>query len=62
MKNAIERIQAEKEARKFWPTHATMKDLINVGFTREQIRGAVRSGEIGYGRTINSFYFFVKSG
>ena len=61
MKTTIERIKAEKEARKVWPTHATMKDLLNAGFTREQIREAVRAGEIGFGRTINSFYFFVKS-
>lgn len=62
MKATIERIRAEKESRKVWPTHTTLIELINAGFTREQIRGAVRSGEIGYGRTINSFYFFVKSG
>lgn len=61
MKATIERIRAEKESRKVWPTHATMKDLLNAGFTRDQIRKAVRSGEIGFGQTINSFYFFVKS-
>lgn len=61
MKKAIERIKAEKEQKRIWPTHATMPELINAGFTKEQIREAVRSGEVGFGRTINSFYFFVKS-
>lgn len=62
MKKAIEQIRAEKEQKLIWPTHATMPELINAGFTREKIRESVRSGEVGYGRTINSFYFFVKSG
>lgn len=57
---AIRAIKARKIAEKVEPTHATIKDLIHEGCTMPDIRKAVELGKIGYGRTLNSHYFFEK--
>ena len=59
--DTIAQIRAEKQQRKVWPTHATHRDLLNAGHTHEAIRDAVRAGQIKFGRTLNSYYFFVES-
>lgn len=57
---AIRAIKARKIAEKIEPTHAILKDLIDEGCTMPDIRKAVELGKIGYGRTLNSHYFFEK--
>ena len=56
----IRAIKARKIAEKIEPTHAILKDLIDKGCTMPDIRKAVELGKIGYGRTLNSHYFFEK--
>jgi len=56
----IRAIKARKIAEKIEPTHAILKDLIDEGCTMPDIRKAVELGKIGYGRTLNSHYFFEK--
>ena len=55
---AIRAIKARKTAEKIEPTHAILKDLIDEGCTMPEIRKTVELGKIGYGRTLNSHYFF----
>lgn len=57
---AIRAIKARKIAEKIDPTHATIRDLVNEGCTMPDIRKAVELGKIGYGKTINSHYFWEK--
>ena len=57
---AIRAVKARKIAEKIEPTHAILKDLIDEGCTMPDIRKAVGLGKIGYGRTLNSYYFFEK--
>ena len=57
---AIRAVKARKIAEKIEPTHATIRDLTNEGCTKPDIRKAVELGKIGYGRTLNSHYFFEK--
>ncbi len=57
---AIRAVKARKIAEKIEPTHATIKDLIREGCTMPDILKAVELGNIGYGRTLNSHYFFEK--
>jgi hypothetical protein len=57
---AIRAVKARKTAEKIEPTHAILKDLIDEGCTMPEIRKTVELGKIGYGRTLNSHYFFEK--
>ena len=57
---AIRAVKARKIAEKIEPTHATIKDLIREGCTMPEIRKAVKDGAVGFGETINSYYFFEK--
>lgn len=55
---AIRKINADKELRKVFPVHAMRTDLLAQCCTVEEIRSAVLSGEVKFGRTINDFYFY----
>ena len=57
---AIRAVKARKIAEKVEPTHAILKDLIDEGCTMPEIRKAVKDGAVGFGETINSYYFFEK--
>ncbi len=57
---AIRAIKARKVANGIEPTFAILKDLIDEGCTMPDIRKAVKLGKIGYGETINSYYFWEK--
>jgi hypothetical protein len=56
---AIQQIKADKNARKVFPTYATRTELIALGCKVEDIREAVKNGELRFGRTINDFYFEI---
>lgn len=58
--DTILRIEQEKTNAKIVPSHATLVELLRE-HTSEQIRAEVLAGTIGYGRTINSYYFYVKN-
>ena len=53
----IRSIRAAKAKLNDFPTHATRTELLHFGCTLEQIREAVRSGQISFGRTLNDFNF-----
>jgi hypothetical protein len=55
---ALRNIAARKRLMKVEPTHATITELMNEGCTHPEIRAAVKTGKIKYGRTLNSFYFY----
>lgn len=57
---AIRAVKARKVANGIEQTHAILKDLIDEGCTMPDIRKAVELGKIGYGKTINSHYFWEK--
>ncbi len=57
---AIRSVKARKVANGIEPTHAILKDLIDEGCTMPEIRKAVKDGAVGFGETINSYYFFEK--
>ena len=54
---AIRAIKADKQSRKIFPTHATRYELIKAGCKVDEIRQAVHSGMISFGRTLNDYYF-----
>lgn len=53
----IRAIKADKQSRKIFPTHATRYELLKAGCKIEDIRQAVHSGMISFGRTLNDYYF-----
>lgn len=53
----IRAIKADKQSRNIFPTHATRYELIKAGCKVEEIRLAVQSGLIRFGRTLNDYYF-----
>lgn len=55
---AIRKIKSDKQQRKVFPVHAMRTDLLAQGCTVEEIRSAVLSGKVKFGRTINDLYFY----
>lgn len=53
----IRAIKADKQSRNIFPTHATRYELLKAGCKVEDIRQAVHSGMISFGRTLNDYYF-----
>lgn len=56
----IRAIKADKQSRNIFPTHATRYELIKAGCNVEEIRQAVKSGVVQFGRTLNDYYFVEK--
>ena len=56
----IRAIKADKQSRNIFPTHTTRYELIKSGCNVEDIRQAVKSGAVRFGRTLNDYYFVEK--
>jgi hypothetical protein len=57
---AITAIRLKKQAGGIFPTHATIKELMEEGCTMPEIREAVASGLVEYRETLNGHYFTNK--
>lgn len=53
----IRAIKSNKQSRNIFPTHSTRYELLKAGCKVEEIRQAVHSGMISFGRTLNDYYF-----
>ena len=59
VQQTIQSINQDKTQRKIKPTHAILTELLMTHSSKE-IRDAVTDGGVGFGRTINSYYFYIK--